>query len=614
MTLEQLQEMGAVDANLVVVKSYKATTVSEYGKYSDEEKTEVQAVVLDNSVWVATPDRIAPVRADVVYSYDGTNFGFWNRKNSTFSIMELVNDSLVTTKLFSISKGEQDMAEINMDGLNIDLNSKLKEAQANDPRKMNLGDTTAKPKKSEAEKEQDKKERAQKRAAQERAIEGQVANIKKLVAAANKDFEIDSKYIENNRRKGRLLGFFTATDPVVKVSLKQTPINDGTDQAPHYPLRPGVNLDKELEAKYANGTKNIGTKYIQCKSDIAFRQAGPSTVVAGIVKTPAMTEITDISELTSGKRVWSSDCATDTSTVLRVLPKEALFAYLELNYDKKIQEDESIHGSTTIEVERTSVKSKEATGTAATTTSFRSRIKADGRSLFTPGNYFPLETYDTVILGAATSEQDKEYANNNFAAIIKQHAAAPRKNSKGEMSAAKGDFSSEALAMITRDDAKSNPAKGLYVCTSSVVDGGATVQCKTFNSKGKNVQMMDVTELPVRVVKEHKDGNSVSYVYSKSKFNDGVNPAINRTEYQEFIQRVTAAAGAGTDFESIATKAASAKRTVNRASNKIASASERISGIQMLAMRANSAVKIDNKEGGDQSLDRIFEMFKSAAV
>ena len=115
MTLQSLQELGCLSSNLEVCHKYKATSYSEFRKCSDDEKKKVKAVVLDNSVWVATPNREPAVRADVVYSYDGTNFGLWNRQLHSFSIMELVNDSLVATKNISLMEGDSNMSEQKLD-------------------------------------------------------------------------------------------------------------------------------------------------------------------------------------------------------------------------------------------------------------------------------------------------------------------------------------------------------------------------------------------------------------------------------------------------------------------------------------------------------------------
>ena len=368
-----------------------------------------------------------------------------------------------------------------------------------------------------------------------------------------------------------------------------------------------MTLDPETQKRFQGGVKNIGAKYLECKTDIVMRQAGPGSIVAGIVKTPAMTELTSYDDATQA-RDFTADCVENHTTVLKVLPKEALFPYLELNYDKKIPEDESIAGNTMLAVKSTEVKSKGASkGTSAPIKQFRTRIVAEGRSLFTAGNYFPTETYDTVSLSYAT-EEDKVLANNNFAALMKQLNAKPVQRANGQFSAPKGELSEEAKAMFSVDEANSDPSKALYSCTSSIVNGGAVIQCKPFGAKKNDELMIDVTALPVRETKENKDGTTTNYHYRKSKFNEGNDPAINRNEYADFIARVTAAAD-GVNFETIINKAKKASRSASKpkASTSVA---DRISGLEMLALRSANDVKVD----GTSSIADIFEAFRNAQV
>ena len=109
-TLKELQNLGCLPKELVVCKKYQATTVSDYGNCSDEEKKKAHAVVLDNSIWVATPNREPPLRANVVYSYDGEVFGLWTRQNQSFCTMEFTGNSLVTNNII-YHKEDMDMSE-----------------------------------------------------------------------------------------------------------------------------------------------------------------------------------------------------------------------------------------------------------------------------------------------------------------------------------------------------------------------------------------------------------------------------------------------------------------------------------------------------------------------
>lgn len=120
--------------------------------------------------------------------------------------------------------------------------------------------------------------------------------------------------------------------------------------------------------------------------------------------------------------------------------------------------------------------------------------------------------------------------------------------------------------------------------------------------------MIDVTALPVRETKENKDGTTTNYRYRKSKFNEGNDPAINRNEYADFIARVTAAAD-GVNFETIINKAKKASRSASKpkASTSVA---DRISGLEMLALRSANDVKVD----GTNSIADIFEAFRNAQV
>lgn len=604
-TLKELQDLGCLPKELVVCKKYQATTVSDYGNCSDEEKKKAHAVVLDKSIWVATPNREPPLRANVVYSYDGKVFGLWTRQNQSFCTMEFTGNSLVTNNII-FHKEDMDMSELNLNGM--DFEQAVDAAASQEPKKMDIGSVAgAASAKSEAEKKKSKQEAEARRIQKENIIQKEVSEIRSIASRTQSGFKVDPKFIDNNRRKGRFLGFFVGADEVVKVSLKQTPINSGNAGAPHYSLRNGVTLPPELEKKFAGGTKNIGSKYLESKTDIVFKQAAPSNIVAGIVKTPQMSELTHKEEL-DGSKEWTADKANDNSFIVRVLPKEALFAYLELNYDKKIMEDESIPNHTTLAVKMNKVVSKNAqVGTSAAKVAYRTRIVAEGRQTFVAGNYFPLETYDTVLLGAASAEE-KRLANNNFSALMKQFSAAPRTNRDGSPQPKKGDFSEEAQQLFNVVDSESDPNKDLYVCTSSIVDKGASIACKPFGSRAKDEMTIDITELPVREAKDTKEGASTRYTYRKSKFNEGNNPAINDTKYAGFIQRVTEATG-DADFVALASKA---KKTSKTSSKPTAakSASDRISGLEMLALRGSSEVKVDQAS----SIQDIFEAFNNAVV
>lgn len=600
-TLEELKELGCIPKNVVECKNYHATTVSEFGNFSAEEKEGVNAVILDNSIWVATPDRKSPVRADAVYSYDGEHFGFFNRQNYKFSINELVNDSLIAVKILNI-KEDSRMSEINMDnGFEAALNEEVGK-----PVKMDLGDNAPKAAMTPQEKAQKKAANDAAKARKQQELANEVNKIKNLGMGSN--FKIDPKFIDNNQKKGRLLGFFTMTDPVVKVSLKQTPINTGTDAAPHYQLRAGVQLDAEHQERFKNGAKKIEAKYLECKTDVVFKEAAPSQIVAGVVKTPFITEITHESEL-DGQKTWTADCAEDTTTSFRVLPKEALYAYLELNYNKRIKEDESIPNHTTLVVRSSAVTSKSAKpmGSSAAKPVYRTRIVADGsRPVLVHGNYFPLNTFRTVLLAGA-SEEEKVLANNNFAALIKQYESSKMPKKDGTLPVPKGDFSDEAKALFQEDTAKSNPSTGLYVCTSSIVNQGAAIQCKPFGTSAKSEVMMEVTALPVRVAKETKDKTQVRYAYEKVSYKES---ALTDPKYADIIARITAAAEVN-DFSVIADKAVAQKRASRSGSStgtKVAS--DLVSGLEMLSARANTNAKFDSA----MSMAEIFDAFNNAGI
>lgn len=609
MTLKELQKLGCLSSNLVICKKYTAMSLSDFEKCSDDLKKEVQAVVLDNSIWVATPNREPPVRAESVYSYDGKNFGLWKRQNHSFAMLELVNGSLVATKNITLME-ERNMGNIDLGATDLaaELNAESAKLEGT-PQKMSVEGTIAPAaKKSDAEKAADKQRREAARKEREAKLERDADGIKKFAHNNGTQFYANPKFVDNNRKYGRFLGFFVSSDPVVKMSLKQTPINSGSAGNVIYTARQDVTLTKEQAEKLAAG-KNIGAKYLECKTDIVVRQAGPGSLVAGIVKTPQLTEISSYDVATNkDAQTFNSDCANDHTTILKVLSKEALFAYLELNYDKKIKEDESIKNSTMLTVKSTEVKSANAVaGTTATARQFRTRIVAEGRQLFTPGNYFPLETYDTVSI-AASNAAEKELLNNNFSALLKQYNSKPRTKADGSTPAPKGEFSAEANKMFTMDSGKSDTNKGLYVCTSAVVNNGEVIQCKPFGARGKDAPMMDVTELPIRVVKPSKHGESVTYSYKKSKFNEGDNPAIGRNEYQAFINRVTEAAD-GVEFATLAASAKKVSRTASKPKTSV-SVADRISGIDMLSLRSAKESKVDNAA----SINDLFDAFRNGQV
>mgnify|MGYP004453834475 CR=1 FL=1 len=601
-TLQELQSVGCIPYNVGERKNWKAVTVSEFVNFSAEEKESVQAVVLDNSIWVATENRESPSRSNAVYSYDGKHIGFFNRQNFKFSINEIKDNSLLAIKILNIKEG-QNMAEVTMGNA---FEEALNQAQS-EPKKMDFGGNAPKAPKSEQEKAADKARKEAERARKEQELANEANKIKHIGEVANTNFQIDPKFIDNNQKRGRLLGFFVNSDPVVKISLKQTPVNTGTEAAPKYQLRPGVSLTPEQNAKFANGTKKIENKFMECNTDVTFKESAPSGIVAGIVVTPLMTEITHESEL-DGKRTWTGECATDTAMSMRVLSKEALYAFLELNYNKKIKEDESIPNHTTLIVRSSLVKSKNAKpmGSSAEKPTYRTRITAEGRQLLVQGNFFPLHTYKTITLSGATAEE-KQLANNNFSALMKQFEASKVAKKDGTMPVPKGEFSAEAKETFHIVQDKCDPSKGLYVCESSIVDANARITCKPFGAKANSEMTIDVVALPARVAKESKDGTTVRYVYDKIGYKEG---ALTDPKYADFQQRVLAAAGTS-DFTVIADKAAAQKR-VSRTGSSTGTkvAADRVSGLEMLSARANTNAKFDNA----MSLAEIFESFNNAGI
>lgn len=634
MDLEELKSLGCVPENLIVCKKYAATTESQLGNYSDEEKANVKAVILDNSIWVATPDRVAPSKADVVYSHDGKHFGFWNRQNFSFSHLELITDSLVAKSIINLLKEDDYMSgtkkapEVNLDvgdvfagdtqnaaepSAVVELSMEEAFANASDdgPKKMDLGEpVTPKATKTEAEKAAEKEARERKAAEARAKYIREQNEIKSVAERSGLNAKVDAKFIENNFRYGRLLGFFVGTDPTVKISLVQTPINTGDKSHPKYTLRPGVTLNDDQKKKFKDGAVNIGSKYLECKTDIRFSQAAPSGIVAGVIKTPLLTELTSMSDL-DGEKQFTAECAENHTMIVRVLQKEAMFPYLEFNYNKRIREDESIPNSTVISVKISPVNSTDAVrGTSVATKKFRSSFKADGRKVLVHGNYFPLSTYRTITLAAATREE-RELANNNFAALLKQHAAPPRKLSNNTMSAPKGPFSDEAQQKFNVLEQESNYAIGKYVCESALVNRGAVETCKPFDASAKDTMTMDIVKLPVRNATLNKDGTTTKYTYDKINFGDADSTTLTDTEYKGFIDRVLAACNPGTEFASIVKKALQDKKTVTRASRSTSrSAYDDMTGLQQLAVRMSPSAQVDSGVGRDA----LFAAIANAAV
>lgn len=492
-TLEKLQQDGCLSGSLVEVRQNGALTASQLAKMTEAEQASFHGVVIvDDAKWVATVAGMPFEQAKNVYSSDGQVVCNWKAATRTFCTMQLRDGALAVTKIFSIKEEtrmdanlQQELA--NLDGL--DLSEVGGETQ-----EMKSFDTAA------------------------AAATGELsANEKKMALIREKmaDEKIGdhSAAIINNQKYGRLITFVTKTDPVVKVSIKNTLRLD-----PQGAVIPKPDTPAEKLAEFKEKGK-LAKSYCETEKTLQFTQAKPSKAIIAVIKTPTATDL----DLLNYESDAGADFKNDGSFETHIISMETALSYIAYNYGGRIKEDDTVLGRKacwlrekfTPYVPKPGTEKKGVEGVRA---SLYVEKESQGirKSLLTDGNFVPLKVYATIAQ-QDLSAADAEVLNLNIEAALKNK-----------------DYNE--LAASSKDLVKpSADGKGY---TSAWFNDHKPINISRYDNSNESVT--DV-RIPVREKKEgqSKDGKpTLSYQYKYFGFEDRNNGPLANPVYAEVVKAI----------------------------------------------------------------------------
>lgn len=556
LTLGYLQSLGVLPGDYQSVVSKYTTCISEFLKNGNKEP-EKGPVVVDGCVWIATRNRMPAVKADTVYSCNGEQIGCWKRSELSFFFQELAGNLLITKKVIKggnlmsavdVNQGLEDMLNgvgqeeifdgeqstpvgMNLDELSKELESiggeSSGDAQRIDAFESHEAESDANGTDSAISEEV--KLRREAKEAEKKAVYQEITRV------AGKGVTLNEAAILTNLQKGRLIGFIVKTPEVIKPSLKKKPVEGPNGKRI---LNQLGQRDANIVKKFNDG-KSVAAKYLEREASWVLQQSKPGKIVGMIIKTPTNTEMSVLSDDTG--KVTKIDAADTTSDFqIKILESEAAYAYLAVNYEDAIKEDESVLGAdkaTTLQIFRAYTQPRDSTGEAE-----RPKVKTvlklqkhEGvrETLLTDGNFFPMETYETASI-STTDTAVKRLLNNNFAACV----ASYKKKMGSEDAPALGagqlvlDGADGEKALVV---AKSGTVQGSFESlTSEWVDGNKVPDIAKYDSK--TVKIQDV-RLPLREEATTKTGTAI-YRYKKVKMDDVDNEhcALKDARYARLIK------------------------------------------------------------------------------
>lgn len=538
MRLNDLQGLGCLSSSYQEVKFKSAISLSEYRQLMQSESVSKQPVVVDGCEWAATLHRLPITKADTVYSCNGAEVGCWKRSEASFYLQELQNNKLVTvnqikeetrmSNLDNMSNLQRDLANIGtsqpsggvntsaLNGLEDELAALSTNAEAaQNVEAFNESAEDKKDKELTPEQKAKKQEREQK----EREKRDLYNSIRQ--AGSGRTIAERDTNLLNNTMHGRLLFFITKTDPVVKVSLKKTPIvgpnkmkilNAKGQEAP------------DIRKKFEAG-KTVSNTYLECEAEFAFKHAKPPKPVGVVIKTPAKYEMS-MTDLTNDK-ISENGGVSATDFVVKVLSMEQAFAYVAANYKDEIREDDTIlkQKATTLRFCHDAKTTKDSTG--ETQSRLVSSVKLSNKegvreTLLTDGNFFPISVYQTASL-QDPSEDVKKQLNYNFASCI---AGYLKKEDKPKLKDGLVGFDGQpGIVSVVEQQG------GHLEVTSEYVNGTKTISPVRYDSKKE--PLTDV-RLPLREESVSKNGK-ITYKYLKYGLADKENGPLRKPLYKNLI-------------------------------------------------------------------------------
>lgn len=561
MTLDSLVENGLISKQFMIYpeKDFDSMGISEFLKLSERDQCLYTGIITaDNPVWIATVMKKNPMNASVIYSSDGTTLSSWNSNKRTFSKLKVTDNGLVVQSRKSFYKEETKMSSLDelMKGANV-------AAPAGPVEQSTAFDGEAK---------KTKEESASKKFAAD------------IMSKSDGNLNNDA-LVHFNRTHGRLQGYIVDHNESIRVAKTKQPTKDGNGKPI---LKPGASEDSVR--KYKEG-KNFSNADKVMENLITFRQAKPGPIKCVVYTQPAGGQVA-LSYILSGKGDEMVDLKNTTLKKM-IAPLEAFYAIIQSQFGGVIQEDQAILGdkaSKVIANSHVTVSKKADTdgkevGKVRTTLKLESGKDSARKSLLFPGNYFPMNVFDTIST-QNLSEEDAKILNINIEATIKT------KENYDELNA-------NSKAAIQFDESVTlNEERGAVTSDFFKKGGGTPIEVAAYYDKNTKLSSISV---PKRIKVKSKDGTKCVYKFVRIKAGEAGGPQ----EIKDYTDFVTKAGYSVDEFINLANdKIASSKGTSRSGSKNTISPEAYLR--QRFAEQKNTSIQSIDKNLKVADIDSLF--------
>lgn len=493
-TLELLLKSGAIP------KDCKPATVEKTATVNLEEVEANQyivpngkIIVADNYKWVAHS-----ANKDVYYSV-GSN-GLLTRYDvghKSCSVQTFKNGRLRTTKNINLKQREDvvNMAENNskglegLDDLNLDLGNDL--GATEETKDMTAFDDKAgnkKGKEVDPEKEAKKREEEEKRTKLEQMISSDVEGVKLA------DITILAEF---NRSIGRLLGYITANDALIKFGTSTVIVKDPVSKKPKL----SANATPAVKEAVSRG-QSIGSfakSNFVTETFLTKKQTTPGKVLATVISIPEGGNV-QLADLFAEDRVKPDETKKDKQFLL--LDNDESIQVISHLFDGLIKEDEETFGdqATDVKVNLRLVDTVNEDNMPEVIKKYSLKpVKRSNK--MTENSYFPLKTFKTVRLtDAITEEVAAQLAESSFRHLYQVSI----KSSSKKIDVLRP----QDKAMINQDENGKFSSKYFTPDVSSRIP----LDIKPAFTSDKEAKLQ-VIEIPIKEEKPSKNGNNPTFKY-----------------------------------------------------------------------------------------------------
>ena len=458
-------------------------------------------VVADNYKWIATDHDDLSSNSGCVYSSDGDNLYIWMRDEQKLIVQSVLNGMLTTTSVVRKKKNIKEKETLFMnnelDAIGMDDLTDLGNVEG--PADLQQMDAFG-----SAEMQQPEN--------------GDIA--------PKIDFEAsNSNYFIFMKQHGRFHYFITKTEAAVKVSKSKKKIMDANNRMIPDPT---ASLTPEEQKKYDETGKLPLAKALS-ETVISFKEAKPGAIVGGVISIPegAQESASFITDILSRREVNFDQKKTDR--IIRMLPKEQLYAAIPALFHGKIHEDENIMGSKAswLYIHYTEPKKKkkdagsDVTGAATKKARPVLRLVPDTQKrtiMITDKNYVPLSVYQKASQQNLTEETAKGL-NCLVESVIRNKT--------------NYDGLAESSKKMVHWDEESPDAP---VTSEYFKVGGPCAPISVTRFFDKTATLQDVL-LPVKVKKENKkEAGKFTYSFVSYKLDDAEKGPMSNPHFRSIVE------------------------------------------------------------------------------